>query len=808
MKKVLFIAGMLINSILTWAQSEQNIWAFGEGAGLNFNVAGPASYTDNLVPGYEGCAAICNATGQMLFYSNGLWVWDKYDHLMPALTGGVSGYSLPVSTSVGYPPLMPYTGGAATQAAAICNAPMQPGRYYLFSLNTNGQLFYSLIDTSLNSGSGDIVTGMKGVYMGGGFTEKMTLVKGCNNIWLITRSKTSNQYKSFEIRDTGIVLTPVVSNAGKLPLTWYQDGVIKFSPDGTKMAAACNYGGVNIGGLELYDFDYRTGILSNARVLDSSSSDGYYYGACFSQDNTKLYATTSSYSIGSIIHPGRLKQFNVSLGSTAAIIASNILIYADTATQTRDLGDLKRAVDGKIYISSQNAVSAAVYMHNISSPNAAGPSCGFVPNAVALPLGSWLYKGLPNDVVILNNMDTVKTINNVSACFIDSISIAALDTFGKNYMWQDNTSAKKFVVHTNGIYSVGYVNSNCKYQLDIFNVNFVHVPIISSTSYSCNSQRQGIAWAKSAAGDTARFTFTWFDANGNILQQHVSYKSDSIRGLDTGFYTVQVHSIGGCDTTLHVRIVGIPSPTAFATIDSIVCKGNGAIFSASTDGAAWKWYFGDGTTTDSLSSTHYYKQAKNYTVQFVTSNIEGCSDTVTRIVQVKTFVIDLSSDKDNVHIGELITLQTTSSEAYTVTEWEPANMFSDPSAFTQTLNLDTTHTFIVFGQSAYGCIDSAMITLFVNPEVFLPSAFTPNGDGLNDRFRPRTAGSGIFIDDFEIYNRWGQMVWYGYGANAAEGWDGKFHGIDAEIGTYFYTIHMVTHSGGTLTQKGDVTLIR
>ncbi len=807
MKKALFIAGMLINSIVVKAQSEQNIWTFGEGAGLNFNVAGPASYSNNLFPGMEGCASICNAAGNILFYSNGFWVWDKYNYLMPALTGGVSGYTWPVATSVGYPPLMPYTG-AATQAAAICNVPTHPGKYYLFSLNMTGQLFYSIIDTALSAGAGDIISSKKGIYITGGLTEKMTVVKGCNNTWLIVRSLTANQYKAYEINDTGIVATPTISNVGYLPLSWYQCGAIKFSPDGTKMAAACNYGSVNTGGLELYDFNYRTGILSNARVLDSSSSDGFYYGTCFSPDNTKLYATTSSYSIGSVVHPGKVKQFNVSLGSTAAIIASNTLIYTDTATQTRDLGDLKRGIDGKIYISSRNAASISVYMHNISNPNATGLSCGFVPNAISLPTGSWLYKGLPNDVVILNDPDTVKTINSVSACFIDSISIAALDTLGKDYVWQDNRSAKSITAHKNGIYSVGYVNSNCKYQLDIFNVNFVHVPIISPNSYTCNRQRQGMAWVKPATDDTTSFAFTWFDANGNILQQHITHKIDSIRGLDTGSYTVQVHTIGGCDTTLHVRILGIPSPTGHATIDSIVCKENGAVFSASTDGAAWKWYFGDGTTTDSLSSTHYYKQADIYTVQFVASNIEGCSDTVTRMVQVKTFVIDLSSDKDNVHIGELITLQTTSSEAYTVTEWEPADLLTDQAALTQTFNLDTTHTFIVFGQSAYECKDTAKITVSVNPEVFLPSAFTPNGDGLNDRFRPRTAGSGVFIDDFEIYNRWGQMIWYGYGANAAEGWDGKFHGIDAETGTYFYTIHMVTHSGGTLSQKGDVTLIR
>src|SRR6202012_3336346 len=118
----------------------------------------------------------------------------------------------------------------------------------------------------------------------------------------------------------------------------------------------------NTGGLELYDFDYKTGVISNAIVLDSSSTMGYYYGACFSPDNTKLYTTVSSYSILSTIYPGKVKQFNISLGSTAAIISSNTLIYSDTVTQTRNMGDLKRGVDGKIYIGNYSVSSAGVHM--------------------------------------------------------------------------------------------------------------------------------------------------------------------------------------------------------------------------------------------------------------------------------------------------------------------------------------------------------------------------------------------------------------------------------------------------------------
>lgn len=108
--------------------------------------------------------------------------------------------------------------------------------------------------------------------------------------------------------------------------------------------------------------------------------------------------------------------------------------------------------------------------------------------------------------------------------------------------------------------------------------------------------------------------------------------------------------------------------------------------------------------------------------------------------------------------------------------------------------MDTTRTFTVTGQSAYGCTDSEAITVAVNPVGVLPSAFTPNGDGRNDYFRPVSYGS-VIIRNFAIYNLWGQLVYQCYGAAAADGWNGYFHGVPAEIGAYFYTIDMEAPAG-------------
>ena len=87
--------------------------------------------------------------------------------------------------------------------------------------------------------------------------------------------------------------------------------------------------------------------------------------------------------------------------------------------------------------------------------------------------------------------------------------------------------------------------------------------------------------------------------------------------------------------------------------------------------------------------------------------------------------------------------------------------------------------------------------------ITIPTAFTPNNDGLNDIFRP-IADYGYFLFNMAVYNRWGQMVYNGL----HDGWDGNFGGRPAEVGTYFYTMTFGCIIGGTTTRKGDVTLIR
>ncbi len=118
-----------------------------------------------------------------------------------------------------------------------------------------------------------------------------------------------------------------------------------------------------------------------------------------------------------------------------------------------------------------------------------------------------------------------------------------------------------------------------------------------------------------------------------------------------------------------------------------------------------------------------------------------------------------------------------------------------------------TTTYTVYGMDIYGCVDSAFVTIHVdsNTHHCIPSGFTPNGDGLNDVFRPVGIKFTNLLD-FRVYNRWGQQIFYTN--NPDVGWDGTFQGVPQDMGTYYYTIIVGEPGGTNVVYKGDVTLIR
>jgi gliding motility-associated-like protein len=181
------------------------------------------------------------------------------------------------------------------------------------------------------------------------------------------------------------------------------------------------------------------------------------------------------------------------------------------------------------------------------------------------------------------------------------------------------------------------------------------------------------------------------------------------------------------------------------------------------------------------------------------------------VVPQPTFSIVDSAAK--IQVGTNYNIITTSSSDVTIWSWQPPVGLSCINCANPVASPRQTTQYIGTAKNQYGCsaTDEITINVFCNDKnFFIPNTFSPNGDGMNDWFYPR--GNGLYrIKAFRVFNRWGQVVFQKMNMMpevATEGWNGKLNGQDQPSDVYVYVIEMVCDNGTTLSQKGNVTLIR
>ncbi|HEY6063296.1 MAG TPA: gliding motility-associated C-terminal domain-containing protein, partial [Chitinophagaceae bacterium] len=115
--------------------------------------------------------------------------------------------------------------------------------------------------------------------------------------------------------------------------------------------------------------------------------------------------------------------------------------------------------------------------------------------------------------------------------------------------------------------------------------------------------------------------------------------------------------------------------------------------------------------------------------------------------------------------------------------------------------------YIVTGTTPEGCegSDDILIKIYQGPDIYVPSGFTPNNDGLNDLLKAIPVGIKEFRY-FRVYNRWGQMIFSA--RDPSTGWDGKINGAEQPTGTFVWMAEAVDYKGNLVSRKGVVTIVR
>jgi len=299
--------------------------------------------------------------------------------------------------------------------------------------------------------------------------------------------------------------------------------------------------------------------------------------------------------------------------------------------------------------------------------------------------------------------------------------------------------------------------------------------------------------------------FTWSPPDGLSNAKLANPLATPLTNTD---YKVVV-SVGKCVATDDVHINVVPYPSANAGSDIALCFGKTAQLNAVVKGSLFYWTPTTGLLDPNSLSTIVGPQSTTQYVLHVMDTL-GCpkpsidSILVKVIPKVKAF----AGNDTTVVREQALQLNATGGTYY---QWTPVFNLSDPNIANPVLTfLESPDTLLysVKVSTPEGCSGIASIKIFVfetEPQVFVPTAFTPNGDGKNDVYRTTVAGMKQFLY-FRVYNRWGQLLFSTSEPN--KGWDGTYNGNKQASGTYVYSVQAIDYNNRPYFKKGTFVLIR
>ncbi|WP_406683150.1 T9SS type B sorting domain-containing protein [Seonamhaeicola sp. MEBiC1930] len=410
---------------LSYSQREANIWHFGVVSGIDFNSCEPTAINGaSTTTVSNGFGSISDSQGNLLFYTNGITIWDKDNRIMDNGTG-LGGNSV----------LRGVESVTSKQTVMVVKRPNSLSEYYVFTLAEQGSsagLTYSVIDMSANGGLGTVKT--KNTFLLSPLAEQIhaTRHKNGEGIWLTVYGYDNTNFYSFLVTAAGVNSTPVVSAMTNIfKASDLYAGGMKFSPNGEKLAI-CNYAS----GLSIIDFDNNTGRFSNVDFVTRRSG---LMDVEFSPSNDILYACNGE----------ALLQYNL---NATDIPSSEILLYDDGVTGLNQVFALQLAPNRKIYTLSPGGLSV------INIPNNLGSSCDYVRRIISF--NKWAGTTLPTYMHPFFHNE----IESENFCYQDATSFklkeevgAVIWDFGDPASGIENTSTELEPTHifsAPGIYTV------------------------------------------------------------------------------------------------------------------------------------------------------------------------------------------------------------------------------------------------------------------------------------------------------------------------------------------------------------------
>ena len=409
------------------------------------------------------------------------------------------------------------------------------------------------------------------------------------------------------------------------------------------------------------------------------------------------------------------------------------------------------------------------------------------------------------DITIIDKPPITLPFRDTLICDIDTLQLGAagsgLFSWSPNYnIISSNTPTPLVYPKTTTWYKVLLDDNGC------LNTDSIRVRVVDKVSLSVRSDTlfcKGDGVQLTAITDGLQFLWA---PNVNLSDPTIANPIANPTAATTYQLTAR---IGKCFATDEVKVVPVPYPYVNAGPDTTICYDATVQLHGIVTASDYYW-----KPQGSLNSPHILNPIAHppLTTKYILTGTDtlGCPkpgfDTVVVTVLPK---VNASAGKDTMIVaGQPLQLNATGGENYV---WTPPTWLNNTSVANPIARINTVTDSIrykVYVTNLLGCLDSASILVKIfrtNPQIFVPTGFTPNGDGLNDILKPIAVGIER-IEYFRVYNRWGQLV---FSTTVNEhGWDGRIGGKPQTTNTYAWVVKAIDYTGRPVFQKGTSTLIR
>jgi gliding motility-associated-like protein len=426
-------------------------------------------------------------------------------------------------------------------------------------------------------------------------------------------------------------------------------------------------------------------------------------------------------------------------------------------------------------------------------------------------------------VISIATLDTASGITGKSDYCIGDPSAAVLSVtnLGTSIQWHDangpipGATGISYQPVTDGVYHAVLTAGGCIDSTRTYPIFIRPLPVTSyvvDKDTACITSNSFLFTNTSTITDNSALASNWYFGDGGT-----DVATDPTKTfLDAGNYTIKLVSISpyGCKDSATSLVTVMPNGVPDFSWDSVCLNKPVQFRNLSKENSSpqvnYSWTFNNGGPGSSLKDpppVNYGTPGKvDVILKIVTLGCENDTQSVTKSIYVndpgagvryRDITVPLGSSKF-IHVRD--TLGTNIA-------WRPQIQLSRyDNAYAEFYAVNDVKYYIdITDVNTCVTTDTLQMLVLKKPGYYLPTAFTPNGDGLNDLARPYLIGMKS-LKSFSVYNRWGNRIFYTekYG----EGWNGKFQGLDQPPGSYVWVLEFVNDADKTVLEKGMITIIR